>query len=63
MGGLYRKGAILEGNPDDIAKEIKILKKSQKGKLFILGADCTILPKTPIDNIRTAIKTSHHTHK
>lgn len=61
MGGLYRKGAILKGSSDEIAKEIYELKKTLKGKRFILGADCTILPQTPMDNIRTAIKTSHHT--
>ena len=61
MGGLYRKGAILEGSSDEVAKEIYELKKSLKGKRFILGADCTILSQTPMDNIRTAIKTSHHT--
>ena len=61
MGGLYRKGVILEGSSDEVAKEIYELKKSLKGKRFILGADCTILPQTPMDNIRTAIKTSHHT--
>ena len=61
MGGLYRKGVILEGSSDEMAKEIYELKKSLKGKRFILGADCTILSQTPMDNIRTAIKTSHHT--
>ena len=61
MGGLYRKGAILKGSSDEIAKEIYELKKTLKGKRFILGADCTILPQTPMNNIRTAIKTSHHT--
>lgn len=61
MGGLYRKGTILKGSPEDIAKEIKILKKTQKGTPTIIGADCTILPQTPIENIRTAISTSHHT--
>ena len=61
MGGLYRKGVILEGSSDEVAKEIYELKKSLKGKRFILGADCTILSQTPMDNIRTAIKTSHHT--
>lgn len=63
MGGLYRKGTILKGNPEEVAKEIKALKKSQKGKSTIIGADCTILPQTPIENIRTAIRTSHHTQE
>lgn len=63
MGGLYRKGTILEGTPEQVAQEVGTLKRDLAGKRFILGADCTILPKTSIDNIRTAIQTSHHTLK
>ena len=63
MGGIYRKGNILNGTPDDVAKEISERKKSRLNKRFILGADCTILPKTSIENIRAAIQMSHHTHK
>ena len=39
MGGLYRKGVILEGSSDEVAKEIYELKKSLKGKRFILGGN------------------------
>lgn len=63
MGGLYRKGTILEGSKEQVAKEVKTLKHDLAGKRFILGADCTVLPKTPMDNIRTAIQTSHHIHE
>lgn len=55
MGGLYRKGTILEGTTEQVINEINILKRDLSGKRFILGADCTILPKTPIDNVRAAI--------
>ena len=64
MGGLYRKGVILEGSSDEVAKEIYELKKSLKGKRFILGGNeimGNVKIQTPMDNIRTAIKTSHHT--
>ena len=63
MGGLYRKGTILEGTINEVIQEVNTLKHDLIGKRFILGADCTILPKTPMDNVRAAIQTSHHTHK
>lgn len=64
MGGLYRKGIVLEGKTNEVIKEVNTLKHDLIGKRFILGADCTILPKTPMDNVRAAIQTSHHnTHK
>lgn len=63
MGGLYRKGTILEGTVNEVIQEVNTLKHDLIGKRFILGADCTILPKTPMDNVRAAIQTSHHTHK
>lgn len=63
MGGLYRKGTILEGTAEQVIKEVNTIKHDMAGKRFILGADCTILPKTPTDNIRAAIQTSHHTLK
>lgn len=58
MGGLYRKGAILNGTPNEVATEVKKLAKSNSSR-FILGADCTVLPDTPMVNIQTAIKTAH----
>lgn len=63
MGGLYRKGTILEGTTDEVIKEVNTLKHALSGKRFILGGDCTILPKTPMDNVRAATQTSHHTHR
>ena len=56
MGGLYRKGTILEGTTEQVINEVNVLKHD-------LGGDCTILPKTPMDNVRAAIQTSHHTHE
>ena len=63
MGGLYRKGTILEGTTKQVINEVNVLKHDLGGKRLILGADCTILPKTPMDNVRAAIQTSHHTHE
>lgn len=63
MGGLYRKGTILEGTTEQVINEVNALKHDLGGKRFILGADCTILPKTPMDNVRAAIQSSHHTHE
>jgi uroporphyrinogen decarboxylase len=58
MGGLDRHGIIATGSPDDIKKAtIEVLKNAPAN--VILGADCTIDKKTPIENIKAAIDTAH----
>lgn len=58
MGGLYRKGIISNGSPDEVKREVEKVKKDFPYP-FILGAECTIAPTTPIQNIRSAIKAAH----
>lgn len=58
MGGLDRHGVISTGSPDEVRKAtVKILQDAPPN--VILGADCTIDRKTPIENIKTAIDTAH----
>lgn len=58
MGGLERKKTIHAGNPEEVKAEVLQLKRDYKGRL-IVGAECTIRPDTPMENIRTAIRTAH----
>jgi len=58
MGGLNRKGIISNGSPDEVKREVEKIKKEFTYP-FILGAECTIAPTTPIQNIRSAIKAGH----
>jgi uroporphyrinogen decarboxylase len=58
MGGLDRHGVLSTGSPDEAKRAaIEVLKDAPPN--FVLGADCTVSPKTPIENLRAAIKTAH----
>jgi uroporphyrinogen decarboxylase len=58
MGGLDRKGVISTGTPEQI--RLAVLTAIQNApERFILGADCTVLPNTPWDNLRLAVQTAH----
>jgi len=58
MGGLDRHGILSTGSPVEVKKAtLEVLKDAPAG--FILGADCTVSPKIPMENLRTAIKTAH----
>jgi uroporphyrinogen decarboxylase len=58
MGGINRLGIISTGSPEDARKvALEALKDAPAN--VILGADCTVSPKTPMENLRTAIKTAH----
>ena len=61
MGGLERKGVIAGGSPEEIRAAVRAALKDAPER-FILGADCTVLPDTPWENLRTAIETAHE-HK
>lgn len=63
IGWTVSKRNNFRGDDRQIINEVNVLKHDLGGKRFILGADCTILPKTPMDNVRAAIQTSHHTHE
>ena len=58
LGGLERKGVISTGTPDQIRQAV-ISAIQEAPERFILGADCTVLPTTPWDNLRLAIQTAH----
>lgn len=58
MGGLDRHGVISIGTPEDVKKAtIEVLKNAPAN--LILGADCTVDRKTPVENLKAAIDTTH----
>ena len=58
MGGLNRLGIVSTGSPMEARKAaLEVLKDAPAN--VILGADCTVSAKTPIENLRTAIRTAH----
>jgi uroporphyrinogen decarboxylase len=58
MGGLDRHGIISTGMPEDVRKAtIEVLKNAPAN--MILGADCTVDRKTPVENLKAAIDTAH----
>jgi uroporphyrinogen decarboxylase len=58
LGGLDRKGVISTGTPEQIRQAVLTAIQSAPER-FILGADCTVLPTTPWDNLRLAVQTAH----
>ena len=58
LGGLERKGVISSGTPEQIRQAVLSAIQNAPER-FILGADCTVLPNTPWDNLRLAIQTAH----
>jgi uroporphyrinogen decarboxylase len=62
MGGLERKGVISTGSPAEVETEVKNVLQDTPDK-FMLAADCTLLPGTSWDNIKTAIATAHQFKK
>jgi hypothetical protein len=58
MGGLDRLGVVSTGSPEEVKEAaLEVLKDAPAN--FILGADCTVSLKTPIENLRTAIRVAH----
>jgi uroporphyrinogen decarboxylase len=58
MGGLDRKGVLLNGTPEQIREAVaRVI--AQAPRRFILGADCTVLSETPWDNLKVAIDAAH----
>lgn len=62
MGGLERLGVINTGTPEQIRTTVNAA-IAQAPERFILGADCTVLPQTPWDNLRLAIQTAHEAQR
>jgi uroporphyrinogen decarboxylase len=58
MGGLDRLGIVSTGSPED-AKKAALEALRDAPANVILGADCTVSSNTPIENLRTAIRTAH----
>ncbi len=58
MGGLERLGTIARGSPDEIRKAARAALKDAPER-FVLGADCTVPPDTPWENLRIAVETAH----
>ena len=58
MGGLDRKGVLLNGTPDQIRRAVDTV-IAQAPPRFILGADCTVLSETPWDNLKIAVDAAH----
>ena len=58
MGGLERKKTIHDGTPEEVAEAVRKVKSGYTDPL-VVGAECTIKPDTPIENIRAAIDTAH----
>lgn len=58
MGGLDRKSVISTGTPEQIRQAV-VTAIQNAPERFILGADCTVLPNTPWENLRLAIQTAH----
>ncbi len=58
MGGMDRHGIISSGKPEQVkAAALEVLETAPPR--YILSADCTVSAQTPIENLRTAIRTAH----
>ncbi len=58
MGGMERLGVLSTGSPEQArSAAMQVLKNAPAH--VILGADCTVSSKTPIENLRAAIRTAH----
>ena len=62
MGGMDRKGVISTGSPRSIRNAVRAALQSAPDR-FILGADCTVPPGTPWENLGIAIETAHQFRK
>ena len=58
MGGLERKGIIVDGTPEQIREEVGSV-LAHAADRHILGADCTLPGDIDWENIRTAIAAAH----
>ena len=58
MGGLERKGIIVNGTPEQIREEVDRVLAGAADR-HILGADCTLPGDIDWENIRTAIAAAH----
>jgi uroporphyrinogen decarboxylase len=62
MGGLDRHGILSTGSPEEVKKAtLETLNNAPAN--FILSANCTVSPQTPLVNLQTAITTAHEFRK
>jgi uroporphyrinogen decarboxylase len=61
MGGVERKGLIVDGSPSEIRAAVEGLLRIAPER-YILGADCTLPSTIPWENIRMAIELAHAWH-
>lgn len=58
MGGLDRHGVLSKGTPEEVRKAtLEVLQEAPAN--FILGADCTVDAKIPLENLQMAVRTAH----
>ena len=58
MGGLDRKGVLATGTEEQVRTAARAALASGPDG-FMLGADCTVPPNTPWENLRAAIDEAH----
>ena len=58
MGGMNKRGIIVEGTKEEIQNEVKEVLDNAPGK-FMLGATCTLPGNIKLKNIRTSIDMAH----
>jgi len=62
IGGLDRHGVIYSGSLEEIKKSANEIIEDAPDQ-FILGSDCTMIDKTPWDNLRAAVEAAHNYKK
>lgn len=58
MGGLLRKGPILNGSRQEIESAVNDVCRQRPDK-FMLSADCTVPPEVDWENLKTAVSAAH----
>jgi len=58
MGGLDRHGVLSTGSPAEVVRATEQLLKDAPSHL-VLGANCTVRPDIPLQNLQAAIQTAH----
>ncbi|KAI9034655.1 hypothetical protein DFJ74DRAFT_716509 [Hyaloraphidium curvatum] len=59
VGGLYRKGIIATGTPEEARRAAEEVLRGAPPRGFMLGADCTVPGDTPWANLRAAVDAAH----
>jgi len=62
MGGINKRGIIVDGSTEEIEAEVKKVLNDAPGK-FMLGATCTLPGNIKWENIRTSIDMAHNYKK